>query len=331
MPTAVVAIGGNSLTRARPATGSMEEQRRNLQVTCEGVAAVLEAGYEVVLTHGNGPQVGDALLRSELAAPQLAPLTLDQCVAETQGNIGYLLQQVLQETLARHGLRRPIVTLITQVLVSARDPALEQPSKPIGPFYTREEAARRAAALGWSVVEDAGRGYRRVVPSPEPVAIIELAAIRESLARGMLVIACGGGGIPVIYHGEELAGLEAVIDKDRVSGLLAWELEAELFLISTAVARVELDYATPRARALEQVSVQEARRYLREGQFPPGSMGPKIQAALHYLERSGGTVIITSPEKIPEALQGMAGTRITRYAEETLDHLSRHVAWARNS
>lgn len=325
MPTAVVAIGGNSLSRAGDGD-SAEERRRNLQVTCEGLAAVLEAGYEVVVTHGNGPQVGDALLRSELAAAQLAPLSLDQCVAETQGSIGFLLQQTLHETLARHGLRRPIVTLITQVLVSARDPAIEQATKPIGPFYTREEATRRASALGWSTVEDAGRGYRRVVPSPEPVAIIELRAIRDALAQGMMVIACGGGGIPVIYHGEELVGLEAVIDKDRASGLLAWELEADLFLISTAVARVELDYSTPRARPLDYLSVEEARRHMSEGQFPPGSMGPKIQAALHFLERSGGQVIITSPEKIPEALQGMAGTRIAPHADDLLPHMARRTS-----
>ncbi len=319
MPTAVVAIGGNSLAPAGGA-GSMDGQRRQLQATCEGLAAVLEAGYQVVVTHGNGPQVGDALLRSELAAEQLPPLSLDQCVAETQGSIGYLIQQTLQETLARHGLRRSIVTLITQVLVSARDPAIEHATKPIGPFYTREEAQRRASALGWSVVEDAGRGYRRVVPSPQPVAIIEMAAIRDALAQGMLVIACGGGGIPVIYQGDELVGLEAVIDKDRVSGLLAWELEAQLFLISTAVERVAIDYATPRARTLEHLTVEDARRYLREGQFPPGSMGPKIQAALHFLERSGGQVIITSPEKIPEALQGMAGTRISLNPADPLPH-----------
>jgi carbamate kinase len=313
MRTAVVAIGGNSLIRAgKPCT--LEEQRRNLRATCEGVAAVLEAGYQVVVTHGNGPQVGEALLRSEAARDELGRLPLDVCVAQTQGGIGYLLQQTLQETLARHGLRRGVVTMVTQVLVSSRDPALKRATKPVGPFYSKREAEKRAAEYGWTVVEDAGRGYRRVVPSPEPIAIIELKPIRRGLAQGMLVIACGGGGIPVIYRDDVLAGLEAVIDKDRASALLAWELEAALFLISTSVDQVELDHASPRARALDHLTVIEARRYLREGQFPPGSMGPKIEAAVEYLEHSNGAVLITSPEKIREAMQGMAGTRITSTA-----------------
>ena len=310
MRTAVVAIGGNSLLRAgEPAT--FEAQRRNVQATCEGVAAVMAAGYGVVVTHGNGPQVGDALLRSELAAGQAEPLPLDACVAETQGSVGYLLQQTLQETLQRHGLRRPVVTLVTQVLVSRRDPALRQPTKPVGPFYPAEEAARRRSTLGWRMVEDAYRGYRRVVPSPEPKEIIELAAIQSALAGGALVIACGGGGIPVVFKGERLTGIDAVIDKDRVSSLLAWELEAELFLISTGVEQVALDYGTPGQQNLERLTAEQAYRYWRAGQFPAGSMGPKIEAALAYLERGGKLVIITSPERIAEALQGMAGTRLT--------------------
>jgi carbamate kinase len=310
MPTAVVAIGGNSLVRPGE-RGTPTEQRRNLLATCEGIAAVMNAGYRVVLTHGNGPQVGDALLRSEVASGQVEPLPLDACVAETQGTIGYLLQQVLQETLQRHGLRRPVVTMVTQVLVSARDPAFRNPTKPVGPFYSREEAERRQARLGWHMVEeDARRGYRRVVPSPRPQEIIELPAIKAALASEALVIACGGGGIPVVYRGEELVGVDAVIDKDRVSSLLAWELEAGLFLISTSVDRVALNYGTPRERPLPYLSVEEARRYLGEGQFPSGSMGPKIEAALDYLERGGSLVIITSPEGIPEALHDMTGTRL---------------------
>lgn len=310
MPTAVVAIGGNSLVRAGQ-RGTPEEQRQNLDATCEGIAAVLAAGYRVVVTHGNGPQVGEALLRSELAAHQAVPLPLDVCVAETQGSIGYLLQQTLHQTLQRRGLSRPVITLLTQVLVSKRDRAFRHPAKPVGPFYTREQAHDRRRALRWHVVEDAGRGYRRVVPSPQPKVIVELAAIRSALEGGALVIACGGGGIPVVYQQDRLVGTEAVIDKDRASSLLAWELEAELFLISTSVDRVALDYGTPGARPLEQLTASEARRYLREGQFPPGSMGPKIEAALGYLERGGRLVIVTSPEKIPEALRRMAGTRIT--------------------
>jgi carbamate kinase len=320
MRTAVVAIGGNSLMRAGREVGTLEEQRGILQATCEGLAAVLEAGYEVVVTHGNGPQVGEALLRSEAAADVARQLPLDVCVAQTQASIGYLLQQTLNETLARHGLRRSIVTMVTQVLVSSRDPALKRPTKPIGRFYSAEDAFKRVSEFGWELVEDSGRGYRRVVPSPDPKEIIELEAIRQGLAQGALVIACGGGGIPVIYRGDVLTGLEAVIDKDRASALLAWELEAELFLISTSVDQVELDHATPRARPLGQLTVREARRYLRNGQFPPGSMGPKIEAALRFLEHSDGTVLITSPEKIPEALQGMAGTRIAKTGDRVAAH-----------
>jgi carbamate kinase len=311
MPTAVVAIGGNSLVRAGE-RGTLEEQRRNLQATCEGLAAVIAAGFRTVVTHGNGPQVGQALLRSELAADQAVPLPLDVCVAETQASIGYLLQQTLQETFERRGLRRPVVTMVTQVLVSRRDPAFHNPTKPVGPFYTREEAERRRDTLRWQMVEDAQRGYRRLVPSPQPREIIELPAIQAALASGALVIACGGGGIPVVFRRDRLVGIDAVIDKDYTSSLLAWELEAELFLISTSVDQVVLNYGTPHQQPVDCLTAEDARRYLGEGQFPPGSMGPKIEAALRYLERGGRLVIITAPERIAEALQGLAGTRIVR-------------------
>lgn len=309
MRIAVVAIGGNSLIRPGQ-RGTLAEQRRNLIPTCEGIAAVLAAGYGVVVTHGNGPQVGDALLRSELAAEQVVPLPLDVCGAETQASIGYLLQQSLQEPLRRAGVSRPVVTMVTQVLVSSRDPAFRRPTKPVGPFYSREEATRRRAELGWKMVEDPRHGFRRVVASPEPKVIVELPAIRAALERDALVIACGGGGIPVVYRDGSLEGVEAVIDKDRTSALLAWELEAELLLISTAVDQVSLHYTSADEKPVFQMSAEEARRYSAQGHFPPGSMGPKIEAALTYLARGGRQVIITSPEKIPEALQGMAGTHI---------------------
>ena len=248
MPTAVVAVGGNSLVRSGE-RGRLDEQRRpvptgsrdNALATCEGIAAVVASGYGVVITHGNGPQVGDALLRSELAAGQVEPMTLDACVAETQGSIGYLLQQALPEALQRHGVRRPVVTFVTQVLVSPRDPAFRSPTKPVGPFYAREEAERRRPTLGWHLMEDAHRGYRRVVPSPRPKGIIELPAIQAVLASGALVIACGGGGIPVVFRRDRLVGIDAVVDKDLTSSMLAWELEAELFWISTSVDRVALN------------------------------------------------------------------------------------------
>lgn len=310
MPTAVVAIGGNSLVRAGE-RGTIAEQRRNLQATCEGIAAVLTRGYQVVITHGNGPQVGDALLRAEAAADQVPLFPLDACVAETQGSIGYLLQQALESTLGPRGLRRSVATLVTQVLVSRSDPAFRRPTKPVGPFYSREQAEQRRTTLHWEMVEDAKRGYRRVVPSPEPKAIIELLAIRRVLDAGGLAIACGGGGIPVILEDCRLRGVEAVIDKDRASSLLASQLGAELFLISTGVDQVALDFGTTRERPLARMSMEMARRYLREGQFPPGSMGPKIEAALNYLENGGPQVRITSPEKIPAALESQAGTWIT--------------------
>jgi len=347
MPTAVVAIGGNSLVRPCK-RGRLHEQSRpvptgcrcpredsavigtgsrdNLLATREGIAAVIAAGYRVVITHGNGPQVGDTLLRSELAASQVEPMPLDACVAETQGSIGYLLQQALPETLQRHGVRCPVVTVVTQVLVSARDPAFRNPTKPVGPFYTLEEAERRRNSLNWHLVEDAHRGYRRVVPSPRPQEIIELPAIRAALASDALVIACGGGGIPVVYHRDRLVGIDAVIDKDLTSSLLALELQVELFLISTSVDCVALNYGAPGERPLEHLSASEARRYLREGQFPPGSMGPKIEAALEYLDHGGKQVIITSPERIAEALQGLAGTHITPTVEIAALPSTRHAA-----
>ncbi len=316
MPIAVVAIGGNSLVRpGHP--DSIQEQRTNLITTCDGIAAVLKAGCRVVVTHGNGPQVGDALMRSELAANQVESLPLDACVAETQGTIGYLLEQVLRETLQRHGISCPAFTMVTQVLVSARDPAFRNPTKPVGRFYTREEAERCRAGLGWHMVEDARRGFRRVVPSPNPEEIVELRAIRAALEENALVIACGGGGIPVIFQNGELAGVEAVIDKDRVSGLLARELEADLFLISTGVEQVSINYRTPQQQALARLTIDEARRHLLEGQFPAGSMGPKVEAALEYIEAGGKLVIITSPECIPDALYGLAGTRIVADAQQS--------------
>lgn len=310
MRTAVIAIGGNSLVRAGE-QGTVEQQRQNLQNTCEGIAAVLAAGYQVAVTHGNGPQVGDALMRSEVAADHAPPLPLDACVAETQASIGYLIQQSLQEPLRQRGLARPIVTMITQVLVSRRDPAFRNPTKPIGPFYTQEQAEERRRSLSWQMVEDAGRGYRRVVPSPQPKVIIELHAIQAALQSGALVIACGGGGIPVVFQRDRLVGIDAVIDKDRASSLLAWELEADLFLISTGVDQVALHYGSPEQKLLDHLTAGQARRYLRQGHFPPGSMGPKVEAALDYLKSGGKEVLITSPERIPEAMQGMAGTRIT--------------------
>ena len=310
MPIAVVAIGGNSLVRAGQ-RGTVEEQKENLRSTCEGIAAVLQAGYSVAVTHGNGPQVGAALLRSEAASDQVPPQPLDVCGAETQGSIGYLLQQTLQSTLGKRGLGRPVVTIVTQVLVARRDPAFRNPTKPVGPFLEQKEAERRRDELGWDIIEDANRGWRRVVASPEPKAIIELLAIQKVLETGAVVISCGGGGIPVMLEDVALLGLEAVIDKDRASALLASQLGADLMLVSTGVDQVLLDFGQPGEKPLKEITVEDARRYHAEGQFPPGSMGPKIEAAIGFLDRGGRQVIITSPEHVPAALDGQAGTRIT--------------------
>lgn len=308
---AVIAIGGNSLEQpGRLAT--LAEQQRIARVTCEGIVEVARAGYRVVVTHGNGPQVGEALLRSELAAQIVPPVPLDGCGAETQGLIGYLLQQELTNVLQERGLWQSAVSLITQVVVDAADPAFQQPSKPVGPFYSREEAERRQRELGWSIAEDAGRGWRRVVPSPRPLELVEIAAVRACLRAGSIVIAAGGGGIPVVCREGRLKGVEAVIDKDRTSALLARQLHAELLIFSTAVDRVALNFGKPDQRFLDRLSWEEAERNLRLGQFPAGSMGPKIEAALEFLNAGGQRVLITSPENIIRAVRGQAGTEILR-------------------
>ena len=311
MPIAVVAIGGNSLVKPGERS-TLEVQRANLLTTCEGIAAVLAAGYRVVVTHGNGPQVGDALLRSELGAPQVPPLTLDACVAETQATIGYLLQQTLQETFERRGLRRPVVTMVTQVLVSRRDRAWRNPTKPVGPFYSAEEAERRRAALGWTLVEDGPRGFRRVVPSPEPKSIVELAAIQAALASGVLVIACGGGGIPVAWQDGRLIGVEGVIDKDLASGLLASHIHAHKLIIVTSVEQAAIHFGQPDQQWLGTITAAQAREHLAAGEFPPGSMGPKIEAGIDFVESGGEECIITSTGHVAAALQGCAGTHIVR-------------------
>ena len=308
-PIAVIAIGGNSL--ARPGEqGTFEEQQRNAVETCQGIADVIQAGYRIVMTHGNGPQVGQALLRGELSQPNLPALRLDECDAETEGSIGYLLEQTLENVLAGRGVEASVASLITQVVVDSGDPAFDYPTKPIGPFYRFEEALERQRKLGWKMVEDAGRGWRRVVPSPRPLEILELPAIRAGLEAGVIVIAAGGGGIPVVRKAGRIVGIEAVIDKDRVSSLLARNLNAELLLFSTAVDQVYWHYGRADRRPLDTLTREEARRYLDEGEFPAGSMGPKIEAALEYLEAGGSRVVIASPRILKDALNGHAGTQI---------------------
>jgi carbamate kinase len=307
---AVVAIGGNSLvTDARHQT--VPDQYRAAHQTTEHILSMIKDGWNVVVTHGNGPQVGFVLRRSEIAARELHEVPLDVCGADTQGAIGYALQQNLQNAFRQAGLERRVATIITQTEVAAGDPAFTHPSKPIGSFMGEEQAERRRQQ-GWDLIEDAHRGYRRVVASPVPLRIVELPVIRRLLESGVVVIAVGGGGIPVVASQTgELHGVAAVIDKDLASALLANALDADLLLISTEVERVALDFGTPRQRWVDRLTLSEAKRYLAEGgHFGSGSMAPKIQAVINYLEHGGREALITSPESIEPALAGKTGTKI---------------------
>ncbi len=311
MPVAVVAIGGNSLIKdeRRP---SLAGEIEALRETSIHIASMLSQGWDVVLTHGNGPQVGFNLLRTELAAEVAPPLTLDVLGAQTQGSIGYLIQQALGNELRRRGIRKRVVTVVTQTLVDPDDPAFHRPTKPIGRFYGKDDAERLQIGRGWRMVEDGGRGWRRVVPSPMPVEIIERLTVKGLVFQSIIVIAAGGGGIPVVREDDgDLAGVEAVIDKDLASSLLAQSIGADLLLICTAVERVALHYGKPEQRELSSMTVGEAKQYLSQGHFPPGSMGPKILAAIRFVEATGGEALITSPESMERALLGQTGTRVT--------------------
>lgn len=307
-PLAVVAVGGNSLIKD-PKRVTVPDQYEAACETMQHIAEMIAAGWDVVITHGNGPQVGFILRRSELAAHELHPVPLDSCGADTQGAIGYMFQKALYNEFKRRGLPKLAATVVTQVLVDRNDPAFQNPTKPIGSFMD-EETAKQRMAEGWHVMEDAGRGWRRVVPSPIPKRIIELEAIQALVRQGFVVIAVGGGGIPVVENERgELEGVEAVIDKDYASALLAVSLQADLFLISTAVEKVALNFGQPNQQWLDQVTVAEAERYLAEGHFKPGSMKPKVEAITWYLKKHPrGRAIITSPENIPAALRGETGT-----------------------
>jgi carbamate kinase len=307
--SALIAVGGNSLIRAGE-KGTAAQQLANARRTAQAIAQLIAAGWRLVVTHGNGPQVGAQLLRSERAQDQVPGQTLDVCGACTQGEIGYILSQALRDELAALGLKVPVVGVITQTVVAADDPAMSHPTKPIGPFYSRAEAEEKQRTLGWAIVEDAARGYRRVVPSPEPVEVVELEAIRDLMHDEVLVVACGGGGIPVVRSNGGVAGVEAVIDKDRASALLASQLEVDLFAISTDTDFVYLDYKQPAQRAITSATADEMERHYRAGHFPPGNMGPKIESALRFLKAGGKEVIITSYEYLSAAVAGRAGTHI---------------------
>ncbi len=324
MKTMLLAVGGNSLIRAGE-KGTIAEQRTNARRTAVQIVRLIRAGYNIVLTHGNGPQVGAALLRSERGASQVPGHPLDVCGASTQGEIGYLLEQALQTELHQAGLHAAIATVLTQSLVSADDPSMHHPTKPIGPFYSREDAEERQHSLGWQIVEDAARGYRRVVPSPEPIEIIELDVIRDLVERGVIVIACGGGGIPVVLNNGRLEGVEAVIDKDLASALLASHLQAELFVISTDTDYVYLDHKKPGQRPLRKVSARELEAYARAGHFPAGNMGPKIESVLRFLRHGGKEAIITSCDNLCSAVLESAFTHMFPDRESGETELSAHL------
>lgn len=312
--TVVLALGGNALTREGQA-GTYEEQRANATEMSRAIAAVLDGGHRVVLTHGNGPQVGNLSIQQEEGAASVPPQPLFALGGMTQGQIGHLLEMALLGALA--GRPTPVVSVLTHVVVHENDVAFARPTKPIGPFFSRARAMRLAKERGWHVLEDAGRGYRRVVPSPEPGVIIETGAIRTLMEAGYLVIASGGGGIPVIRRDKGLAGVEAVIDKDLSAERLASALGAETLMILTGVDRVALDYGTPTERPVPELTLDEAEAYLGEGQFPPGSMGPKITAAIRFIRAGGEVAIITSPRRAGAALAGTHGTRMVKRRAET--------------
>ena len=308
----VIALGGNAIV-PEGHKGAIAEEFEITRRSMLGVARLIQRGYRVILTHGNGPIVGNILLRNELAREVVPPMPLGICDADSAGEIGYMIQQCLHNMLQKLGLRREIVTVITQVLVSRSDPSFLNPTKPIGPFYTAQEAEIRLREEQWDMVEDAGRGYRRVVPSPKPIDIVEARTISVLVEKNIIPVAAGGGGNPVFeLPGGWLEGVEAVIDKDRASAVLASRIEADRLIILTGVPLVYLSYGTPEQEPLPRLTASEARLLLQKGEFPPGSMGPKIEAGVQFLESGGKEVIITSVDLVDRALQSEVGTHIVR-------------------
>ena len=305
----VIAVGGNSLIVSEDRQ-AIPDQYEAAVATVKHIVNIIETGWNLVITHGSGPQVGYILRRSELAISEIAPVPMDYADADIQGAVGYMFQRALHNEFVKRHIDKRAIAIVTQVLVDGDDPAFANPTKPIGPHLDEATAKTRAADLGWDVKEDAGRGWRRVVASPRPVQIIELEQIKLLSANGYVVIACGGGGIPVLTNEKNyLVGVEAVIDKDLASALLASKLGAERFVISTDVEQVALNYNTPEQSWLDEVSLAEAERLLAEEQFDAGSMGPKVEAMTQYLKQGGGVGVITNPENLGRALEGEAGTR----------------------
>ncbi len=314
MKTAVVAIGGNAILHAGE-EATLENQMRNLRETCVHLARMIRSGYDMVLTHGNGPQVGDILLQNELARDSIPSMPLDVCVAESQGQLGYMIQLALTESLAKEGVRKVVTCILTRVIVDADDPGFEKPTKPIGPYYSKDEVEEAKKVRGWEFILDLKRGgYRRVVSSPRPIGIVECGVIRRLVFGGAdqieVVVASGGGGVPVIAKDNYYVGVEAVVDKDLAAAVLAISIKEKLFIMLTDVDRVFMDYTSKNPSPIKEIRLPELERLYEQGQFPPGSMGPKVEAAIMFLRNGGERVIITSPAKLEAALKGEAGTQI---------------------
>ncbi|MCJ7578278.1 MAG: carbamate kinase [candidate division Zixibacteria bacterium] len=311
--TAVVALGGNAITK-KGEEDTVARQFANTRESLEGIVLLIKDGYNLAITHGNGPQVGNAILRVELARGRAPILPLGVCVADTEGGMGYMIEQSLENRLKKEKIKRDVATIVTQVIVDKDDPSISHPTKFIGQFYTKEEAKKLAKENGWVVKEDRGKMWRRVVSSPIPLEIVEKKTIKTLVQNGIIVIAAGGGGIPVYVENDgKFEGVDAVIDKDRASAILARDIGAELLLILTEVEKVALNFGTLLQIDLNKLTVEEARKYLKEGHFPPGSMGPKIEAAIQFLESGGKEVIITSiPKAYDSVKKKNAGTRIVR-------------------
>jgi len=307
---AVVAIGGNAVNR--PGEKPTAENMLSAIEEAMGYLVDMLDEYDIVITHGNGPQVGNILIQQEMAKEVIPPFPIDVNDAQTQGSLGYMIVQALRNRLAERGLNREVAALITQIVVDKNDEAFKKPSKPVGPFYTEEEARKLMMEKGWIMKEDAGRGWRRVVPSPKPLDIVEKEIIQMLLRNDVIVVAAGGGGIPVVRENGKLKGIEAVIDKDRASALLAIEINADELIILTGVEKVALNYGKPNQTFVDTLIVDDAMKYLKEGHFPAGSMGPKIEAAIDFVSATNKTCLITDMRKLREALSGKTGTRIVR-------------------
>jgi len=308
--TAVVAVGGNSLIKPGE-KGTFEEQYNAVVDTVENVIKLIHEGFRVVITHGNGPQVGNILIQSEAAKNIVPTIPMDIAGAFTQGGLGYMISQVIKNHLVEHKYNTDVATIVTQVLVDKNDPAFKNPTKPVGPFYkNREELNDKIEKEGWVVIEDAGRGFRRVVASPKPLDILEKKVIKDLIENDVIVIAVGGGGIPVVNDNGKFKGVAAVIDKDFASSLLATEIKADYFIISTGVEKVAINFNKPDMKLIDKMNIKECKQYISEGHFAKGSMLPKIEASMKFLENGGKNVIITSPEKIFDAVNGKTGTHI---------------------